>query len=225
MLYRGYYFPNGLTEPAYIDALDGILNSSGTIELWVRPNTIKGATMYSRSTNDHSGVGTEDYVNFTLNTNGGYEINILGVNIITATPENMSLATSNNEVSTTTWQHVSTTWAWTDPSTTLKLHKNGSELTSVVMTNVFLEDGSNYETFWGVQENLDGDTVVLQDPFEGFIYELALANFEITSFSSYITQACTGFGGCSFCPEASEPECLATCAIDKVVETDGSCDL
>ena len=40
MFYRGHYFPSGLAEPAYIQALDGILNSSGSIELWIKPDTL-----------------------------------------------------------------------------------------------------------------------------------------------------------------------------------------
>jgi len=121
MFYRGYYFPSGLTEPAYIDALDGILNSSGSIELWIKPDTIQSATMYSRSSDDNSSVGSEDHVNFTLNATGGYTILLIGRNINTANTENMTLSTSENQVFTTLWQHVSTTWKWTDPSTTIKL--------------------------------------------------------------------------------------------------------
>ena len=181
--------------------------------------------MYSRSSDDHSGVGTEDHVNFTLNANGGYEILLVGRNINTANTENMSLSTSNSQVVTTAWQHVSTTWKWTSPSTTIKLQKNGSEINTVVVADVFLEDGSNYDSFWGVQENLVSSTVTLEDPYEGFIYEIVLANFENTSFTAYIETNCPGFGGCDFCHTAQVPECLPTCEIDEVVEDDGTCDL
>jgi len=52
-----------------------------------------------------------------------------------------------------------------------------------------------------------------------------LANFENTSLTAYIETDCPGFGGCSFCHEAEVPECLPTCEIEEVVDTDGICDL
>jgi hypothetical protein len=80
------------------------------------------------------------------------------------------------------------------------LHKNGVQISSEVIQNVFLEDGTGYDTFWGAQENYVDSATVIQNQFEGFIYELVLANFDNSQFfSTVIKSNCTGFGGCDFC--------------------------
>ena len=102
-LYRGHYFPSSLTDPAYVAAHNVNLNSHGSIELWILPDTIQNQTMYSRSTTDNSGPGTEDFLNFQTKNNGGLTMSCLCRNVETLDQEEISASSENDRVVTTSW--------------------------------------------------------------------------------------------------------------------------
>ena len=216
-----------------------ILNVSGALDTFMRCTICTSGTIFSRNKDSYDTLGAEEYFKLHLSeSSGSPQLKLFFKTQATATT---TINTNDIGVLTdlSTWTHIAVTWGFdtVTHTTTFNVYKNGVTLDGALfpltVNTAFLQDGANYKSYWGVEEESSSDSAFLANYFDGFMYFVATSNYEFDSIVSDIevlySTTCSNFGGCSICP--LDNNCLSECEYDtapdhlKVASTcDISCD-
>jgi len=118
-----------------------------------------------------------------------------------------------------TWTHIAVTWGYntSTQTTTFNVYKNNSNLDALTVNTAFLQDGLNYKSYWGVEENSLGSSAVKANYFDGFMYFVATSNYEfdniVNDIQTLYSTTCSNFNGCAVCP--LDNNCLSLCEYDE----------